>query len=229
MNMRKRRPVWLNLLLPLCLAAAGCDFDGTSTDTTNTLTGVVRGADGSPAANARVTARSGELILGLQGSAAWGVLGEARADAQGRFTLRVRSREDVYLEARDGAGGGNGADLFFARYPADSLPSGGKLGDLKLAAPGSIQGRIADTSLEGYSTLRIGVVGFRVFEAFGAPSDSGSIAFRLEGVPAGALTLRALGIEKGSSGGERVLPGSLPEVKAEAGADVDVGTLRFQD
>jgi hypothetical protein len=223
MSMRKLRTDWLNLLLPLCLAASGCDT-GTSTDTTNTLTGVVKAPDGSPAAGAWVTARSGDLQFGDQGGAAWNVLGEVRADDQGRFTLPLHVHEDIYLEASTEAS----MDLFFTRYPMDSLPKGGSLGELKLAFPGTLRVRIADSSLQEYSSLWVGAVGFPVFSSAGRPDDSGGVTFDLQSVPGGMLEIRIIAIPPDGNG-QMVLSRKLPEVEAKSGAFVDVGTLRFRD
>ncbi len=222
----------LRIIFSLGLAIAGCDLQGTSTDTTNTLNGVVMTSDGSPAARAVVTVRSDEFIPGPAGAGDWKVLGQALSDSQGRFSIALETQDTVYLEAqasRDTSKNGSVSDVYFAQYPPESVQRGRSIGKLKLLPAGSLRGRIVDTALASFSTLRVGVVGFPAFSELAAPDDSGGFAFFVESVPAGALKLKSLVIR--SDGLGRIIPysGKLPVAEAKAGTAVDLGTIQFSN
>lgn len=219
----------LRILSWLCLALAGCNLEGTSTDTTNTLTGAVITSDGSPAARAVVTVRSNHLLKNLGKDPAWEVLGTALADSQGHFSLELPAHDSIYLEAEAfGDTTASPREIFFARYSAESLRPGGSLGILKLSGVASLQGRIVDTVLNTFSSLQVCVVGLPIVGGYGVQDGNGGFAFRLDGVPAGSLELKSIvTLENGS--GTLLYPGKLPEAETKPGTVVDLGTVKFSD
>lgn len=210
---------------------AGC-LDGTSTDTPNTLRpGTLEGAafraDGTPAAGARVSVRSGRVSLDASGRPDYVLLDADVADAKGRFAVDLPAGTLAYLEilVTDSTDRGRETQVYFDAFDAEAArPT--RFTEYPLKASGSLEGRLIPTKGKPLEGNWIAVPGTSAMVRLDAPSDSGGIPFRLDGLYPGP---RELEILSGIGVAVMSTPGKLPVGQVKPAEVTDLGSIFYNE
>jgi hypothetical protein len=156
---------------------------GTSTSVGNTLEGTAVLSDGTPAAGAVVTARSGEIRI-IEGRPQSRLLGVAVADAGGRFRLPLPPFKEFYLEIkgciRDSCQASAFPERYFRHFP-DSLSGGARLGTIRLGPSGTLTGTLVAAWATPATVTWVGIRGSDIFAQAAMPGSASERLFFLSG------------------------------------------------
>ena len=221
-------------LLSLALALAGC-LSGTSTESENTVrpgsAGRARFSAGAPAAGARVSIRTREVVR-RGDSLAWRLVADAIADSEGRFRIALPDTGEIFLVVR--AAGGTEGNPAGGALPCRLLqfdaaaPRPKDLGDVVLMAAGAVTGRLAP--LSGYlpPALWVGVPGTELLIKITGPGQEGILPFRIQGIPYGARSLVAV-VPKDTGIAQYLTNAKLNGNLATSGETIDLKEIIYED
>ncbi|MDB5051073.1 MAG: hypothetical protein JWO30_4144 [Fibrobacteres bacterium] len=210
------------LLLSACVESGGVRMAGTSTSVGTSIGGTALLADGSPAAGAKVTARSDEMDY-RNGKPEGLLLDSAVADHRGVFAFPTLKERDFFLEIEcDPARACPNArtpEVFLREFRVEGKES---LGTLRTQVPGGFRGTLNDTSGSLDSTLWLGIPGTAHFARWEDANDPGRPhlkTFRLDGLYPGRYVLSVVAPSDTGNPAARKT-GSFPVI---SGSITDIG------